>query len=94
VFAQALQQQIQQAPIPEATRKEITAQILPSMQDAMQQPDPKPALTAGIQKLSANLEHANAAASSLGGIVTTVAKIAGIVGSGVHLVAPFLAGLL
>ena len=38
----SLHQQIQQAPIPEEAKQSITQQVLPSMQEAVKQPDPKP----------------------------------------------------
>ena len=90
----ALHQQIQQAPIPEEAKKELTQQVLPSMQQAARQPDPKPGLTQGLEHLNANLEKAQTAAGSVSAIVATVAKIAGVIGTGVSVVAPFLAGFL
>jgi hypothetical protein len=90
----SLHQQIQQAPIPEEIKQAITQQVLPSMQEAARQPDPRPGLTQGLEHLNANLQKANTAASSVSEIVGTVSKIAGIIGIGVKVVAPFLAGLL
>lgn len=90
----SLHQQIQQAPIPEEAKQAITQQVLPSMQEAAKQPDPKPGLTQGLQHLNENLQKANTAASSVSEIVGTVSKIAGIIGIGAKIAAPFLAGLL
>ena len=90
----SLHQQIQQALIPEEAKQVITQQVLPSMQEAAKQPDPKPGLTQGLEHLNANLQKANTAASSVSEIVGTVSKIAGIIGIGVKVVAPFLATLL
>jgi hypothetical protein len=90
----SLHQQIQQAPLPEETKQAITQQVLPSMQEAAKQPDPKPGLTQGLAHLNENLQKANTAASSVSEIVGTVSKIAGIIGIGVKVAAPFLAGLL
>lgn len=90
----SLHQQIQQAPIPEEVKQAITQQVLPSMQEAAKQPDPKPGLTQGLEHLNENLQKANTAASSVSEIVGTVSKIAGIIGIGVKVAAPFLAGLL
>ncbi|WP_348268217.1 hypothetical protein P8936_03055 [Edaphobacter paludis] len=90
----SLHQQIQQAPIPEEAKQAITQQVLPSMQEAAKQPDPKPGLTQGLEHLNANLQKANTAASSVSEIVGTVSKIAGIIGVGVKVAAPFLASLL
>ena len=89
-----LHQQIQQASIPEQAKKEITQRVLPTMQEATKQPDPKPGLTQGLEHLNANLQKANTAASSVSEILGTVSKIAGIIGIGVKVAAPFLAGLL
>ncbi len=90
----SLHQQIQQAPIPEEAKQTITQQVLPIMQEAAKQPDPKPGLTQGLEHLNANLQKANTAASSVSEIVGTVSKIAGILGVGVKVVAPFLAAFL
>jgi hypothetical protein len=90
----SLHQQVQQAPIPEETKQAITQQVLPSMQAAATQPDPKPGLTQGLQHLNENLQKANTAASSVSEIVGTVSKIAGIIGIGVKVATPFLAGIL
>ncbi len=90
----SLHHQIQQAPIPEEAKQTITQQVLPTMQEAAKQPDPKPGLTQGLEHLNANLQKANTAASSVSEIVGTVSKIAGIIGVGVKVVAPFLAALL
>lgn len=90
----SLHQQIQQAPIPEEARQQITQQVLPEMQQAMKQPDPKPGLAQGLEHLNANLEKASTTASSVSAIVGTVAKIAGIIGVGVKAAAPFLASFL
>lgn len=89
----SLHQQIQQAPIPEEVKQAITQQVLPGMQEAVKQPDPKPGLTQGLEHLNENLQKANTAASSVSEIVGTVSKIAGIIGIGVKVAAPFLAGL-
>lgn len=90
----ALHQQVQQAPIPDDAKQQITRQVLPEMQAAMKQPDPKPGLAQGLENLNANLEKAKTTASSVSTIVGTVAKIAGIIGIGVKTAAPFLASFL
>lgn len=90
----SLHQQIQQAPIADEAKQQITQQILPDMQQAVKQPDPKPGLAQGLEHLNANLEKANTTASSVSAIVGTVAKIAGIIGVGVKVAAPFLASFL
>jgi hypothetical protein len=64
------------------------------MKEASQQPDPKPGLTQGLEHLNENLQKAKTTASSVSEIVGTVSKIAGIIGVGVKVAAPFLAGLL
>jgi hypothetical protein len=89
-----LGRQVQAAPLPEETKQALTAQVLPAMQAAVQQPDPKPGLTQGLAHLNANLEQVKSTAGSVAGIVGTVAKIAHVIGTGVSVVAPFLARLL
>ena len=64
------------------------------MQQAAASPDPKPGLTHGLETLNTNLEKVDTAGKSLSEIVSTTAKIAGIIGTGIHVVAPFLAGFL
>lgn len=90
----SLHQQIQQAPIPTEAKQQITQQVLPSMQEAAKQPDPKPGLAQGLEHLNANLEKANTTAGSISEIVGTVSKIAGILGVGIKVAAPFLASFL
>ena len=64
------------------------------MQEAAKQPDPKPGLTQGIAHLNENLNNVKTTASSVSEIVGTVAKIAGIIGVGIKVAAPFLATFL
>jgi glutamine synthetase adenylyltransferase len=90
----SLHQQIQQAPIPEETKQAITQHVLPTMQEAVKQPDPKPGLAKGLEDINKNLANVNTAASSVSEIVGTVSKIAGIIGIGIKVAAPFLAGFL
>lgn len=91
---QQLRTQVQAAPIPEATKKEVAEQVVPAMQQAAQSPDPKTGLTRGLEHLNSNLQQVDTAGKSLGEIVGTAAKIAGVIGTGFHVVAPFLSGLL
>lgn len=89
-----LKQQVAAAPIPEPARKEITEQVVPAMQQAATSPDPKPGLTRGLEHLNTNLKEVGTAGTSLAEIVKTTGAIAGLIGTGIHVVAPFLAGLL
>ncbi len=89
-----LKQQVAAAPIPEPARKEITEQVVPAMQQAAGSPDPKLGLTKGLEHLNTNLKEVGTAGTSLAEIVKTAASIAGLIGTGIHVVAPFLAGLL
>lgn len=90
----SLHRQIKQSSIPAEAKQQITQQVIPSMQEAAKQSDPKPGLAQGLEHLNANLEKANTTAGSVSEIVGTVAKIAGIIGIGVKAAAPFLAGFL
>jgi hypothetical protein len=91
---ETLRQQIHAAPIPDAAKKTLTQEVIPQMQAAARQPDPKPGLTHGLEAVNTHLEKVNTAATSVTGIVETVAKLAKLIGTGVGVVAPFLAALL
>lgn len=89
-----LQRQVQTAPLPEATKKEVREQVVPAMQQAAQSTDPKAGLTDGLKRLNTKLEQVDTAGKSLNEIVGTAAKIAGVVGTAFKVAAPFLSGLL
>lgn len=90
---ETLRQQIHAAPIPDHAKKTLTEQVVPQMQAAVKQPDPKPGLKQGLEAINTDLEKVNSAATSVAGIVGTVAKIAKLIGTGIGVVAPFLAAL-
>lgn len=91
---QQLQQQVRSAPLPEATKQEVSEQVVPAMQQRAQSSDARSGLNKGLEHLNSNLQQVDTAGKSLGEIVGTAAKIAGVIGTGLHVVAPFLAGLL
>lgn len=89
-----LREQVDRAPLSEAAKKQLGEQVVPGMQQAADSPDPRPALAAGLKNFNANLKQADTAGKNLVEIAGTAAKIASLVGTGIHVVAPFLAGLL
>lgn len=91
---QQLHLEIQQATIPDSTKKVIANKALPEMESALESDDPKSGLARGLERVNDQLEGVGAAASSVSGIVETIAKIAGSAGIVLKTVAPFLAALL
>jgi len=89
-----LRDHIQNADIPQGAKNVLLEKAVPEMQQAMQQPEPKPALSHAFERINDQLEGAGAVAKNVSGIVETVSKIAGIAGIAVKTVAPFLASLL
>ncbi|HTW47415.1 MAG TPA: hypothetical protein VMD92_05675 [Acidobacteriaceae bacterium] len=90
----ALRQQVQNSSLPEGARNVLLTKAVPEMEAAATSPDPKSGLAHGLQRIDDQLQGIGAVAGSVGGIVETVSKIASIVGVGVKVVAPFIAGLL
>jgi hypothetical protein len=89
-----LRDHIQDADLPQGAKKVLLEKAVPEMEQAVNEPEPKPALSRAIERINDQLEGAGAVAKNVSGIVETVSKIAGIVGIAVKTVAPFLAGLL
>jgi hypothetical protein len=89
-----LRAEIQQATLPDSTKNVIANKALSEMESALESDDPKSGLARGLERINDQLEGVGAAASSVSGIVQTVAKIAGAAGIVVKTVAPFLAALL
>ncbi len=88
-----LHQEIQRANLPEP-QKEVLARAIPDMQQAAQSENPKPGVTAGLNRLNDNLQLVGAAAGNVSGIVKTIAEIATAAGVAIHVAAPFIATLL
>jgi hypothetical protein len=90
----ALREHVQNSSLPEGAKNVLLTKAVPEMEAAAASPDPKSGLSHGLQRIDDQLQGIDAAASSVGGIVETVSKIASIVGVGVKVVAPFIASLL
>ncbi|MGD1064502.1 MAG: hypothetical protein ABR860_14690 [Terracidiphilus sp.] len=89
-----LRDHIQNADLPEGAKKVLLEKAVPEMEQAVHAPEPKAAMSDAIGRINDQLQGVGAVAKNVSGIVETVSKIAGIVGIGVKIVAPFLAGLL
>jgi hypothetical protein len=89
-----LREQLEKSDLPEGAKNVLLNKAVPEMETAVQSPDPKPALSRGLERINDQLEGVGAAAKNVSGIVDTIAKIAGVVGIGVKAVAPFIASLL
>ena len=90
----ALRAQVQNSTLPDGTKTVLLTKAVPEMEAAAAAPDPKSGLRNGLQRIDDQLQGVGAAASSVSGIVETVSKIAGMIGVGVKVVAPFIASLL
>jgi hypothetical protein len=88
-----LRADIQAAPINEGAKKVILRDAIPEMEAAVETPAPQSGIEGGLKKINDHLESANAAAGNVANIVSTVTKIAGVVGLAVKSVTPFLARL-
>ncbi len=93
-LVEELRAQIEQSSLPEGAKSVLLSRVVPSMQEAAKSPQPAPALKASIERVNDVLTTANTAAGNVQGIVASVAKIAGLVGLGIKVVAPFVASLL
>jgi hypothetical protein len=90
----ALREQVRNSSLPEGAKNVLLTKAVPEMETAAASPDPKSGLSHGLQRIDDQLQGVGAVASSVGGIVQTISKIASVVGLGVKVVAPFIAGLL
>jgi hypothetical protein len=90
----ALREHVQNSSLPEGAKSVLLTKAIPEMETAAASPDPKAGLAHGLQRIDDQLQGIGAVAGTVGGIVETVSKIAGIVGVGVKVVAPFIASLL
>jgi glutamine synthetase adenylyltransferase len=91
---EALRNQIRQAQIPEATKENLTREVLPALNEAVKSPDPKPGLSQGLKKLNDHLQDVETTTEKVSGILGTVMKIASIGGIAIKGALPFLAKLL
>jgi hypothetical protein len=90
----ALRSHVENSSLPEGAKAVLLTKAVPEMETAAASADPKSGLKSGLQRIDDQLQGVGAVASSVSGIVQTVSKIASVVGLGVKVVAPFIAGLL
>lgn len=90
----ALRAQVQSSALPEGAKTVLLTKAVPEMEAAAASPDAKSGVKSGLQRIDDQLQGVGAVAGSVSGIVETVSKIAGIIGVGVKVVAPFIASLL
>lgn len=89
-----LQQQIQDAQLPEGTKDVLLTRAVPEMAEAVQSDDPKAGLQSGLERIDEQLQGAGAVAEHASGIIDTVAKIAKTIGVPLLHAAPYIAALI
>jgi len=89
-----LQQQIQDAQLPEGAKTVLLEKALPEMTQAVQSEDPKSGFQRGLERVDEQLQGAGAVAEHASGIVDTVAKIAKTIGIPLLHAAPYIAALI
>ena len=89
-----LQQQIQDAQLPEGAKTVLLEKAVPEMTQAVQSEDPKSGFQRGLERVDEQLQGAGAVAEHASGIVDTVAKIAKTIGIPLLHAAPYIAALI
>jgi O6-methylguanine-DNA--protein-cysteine methyltransferase len=89
-----LQQQIQDAQLPEGAKAVLLEKAVPEMTQALQSKDPKSGFQRGLERVDEQLQGAGAVAEHASGIVDTVAKIAKTIGIPLLHAAPYIAALI
>jgi O6-methylguanine-DNA--protein-cysteine methyltransferase len=89
-----LQQQIQDAQLPEGAKAVLLEKAVPEMTQAVQSEDPKTGFQRGLERVDEQLQGAGAVAEHASGIVDTVAKIAKTIGIPLLHAAPYIAALI
>jgi thiamine phosphate synthase YjbQ (UPF0047 family) len=89
-----LQQQIQDAQLPEGAKAVLLEKAVPEMTQAVQSEDPKSGFQRGLERVDEQLQGAGAVAEHASGIVDTVAKIAKTIGIPLLHAAPYIAALI
>jgi thiamine phosphate synthase YjbQ (UPF0047 family) len=89
-----LQQQIQDAQLPEGAKAVLLQKAVPEMTQAVQSEDPKSGFQRGLERVDEQLQGAGAVAEHASGIVDTVAKIAKTIGIPLLHAAPYIAALI
>jgi len=89
-----LQQEIQNAQIPNGAKSVLLQKAVHEMTQAVQSEDPKSGFQRGLERFDEQLQGAGAAAEHASGIVETVAKIAKTIGIPLLHAAPYIAALI
>jgi thiamine phosphate synthase YjbQ (UPF0047 family) len=89
-----LQQQIQDAQLPEGAKTVLLEKAVPEMTQAVQSEKPKSGFQRGLERVDEQLQGAGAVAEHASGIVDTVAKIAKTIGIPLLRAAPYIAALI
>ena len=89
-----LQQQIQDAQLPDGAKQVLLEKAVPELTQAVQSEDPKSGFQRGLERVDEQLQGAGAVAEHASGIVDTVAKIAKTIGIPLLHAAPYIAALI
>jgi len=89
-----LQQQIQEAQLPDGAKQVILQKAVPEMTQAVQSEDPKSGFQRGLERVDEQLQGAGVVAEHASGIVDTIAKIAKTIGIPLLHAAPYIAALI
>ena len=89
-----LQQQIQEAQLPDGAKQVILQKAVPEMTQAVQSEDPKGGFQRGLERVDEQLQGAGVVAEHASGIVDTIAKIAKTIGIPLLHAAPYIAALI
>jgi len=93
-LVQQLQAEIQKAQIPDGAKRVLLAKAIPEMNQAAQSGDPKSGFERSLERIDEQLEGAGAVADHVSGIISTVTKIATLIGIPLLHAAPYLAALI
>jgi flagellin-like hook-associated protein FlgL len=88
-----LRSEIQKAPLPAATKATLEEHVQ-TMDQAAKSGNAKSGVTGALKGINEELAQVGTATDHVSGIVSTLGKIAGVVGVAIKTVAPFVAGLL
>ena len=89
-----LQQQIQEAQLPDGAKNVLLEKAVPEMTQAVQSEDPKSGFQRGLERVDEQLQGAGATAEHVSGILDTVGKIAKTIGIPLLHAAPYIAALI
>ena len=91
---QQLRSEIQKAELPDGAKNVLLTKAVPEMEQAVHSPDPKSGFERALERINDQLQGAGAVANNVSGIVSTIVKIAKTIGTGISVVAPYLATLI